>query len=231
MAAVIEAKAQRLTIREYYRLDELGLFRNRKVELLEGQVYDGIYPFEPQVHRWTVDEYRKMAESGFFAGKRVELIDGEIIEMAAMGNAHQTSVVLTGDTLREAFGKNHFISVQCPFEVNEISEPEPDVAVIKGKPRDFADLPLTQAALIVEVADTSLKYDRSVKASIYAAAAVKEFWIVNLNDRRLEVHRKPIEDASQYLGYCYSEIKILTEADAIKPLAARKEVAVADLLP
>jgi Uma2 family endonuclease len=231
MSATVTPQVHRFTVREYYRLDEFGLFDGKRVELIEGVVIDKIYPFEPQPHRWTVKEYRKMAEANLFEGRHVELIDGEVIEMAAMGNAHRTSVILAGDLLRATFGKGFFVSVQCPFEVNEVSEPEPDVAVIKGNPRQYKDTPLTTAVLIVEVADTSLKYDRTVKASIYAAAGMKDYWIINLNDRRLKVYRKPIKDASQPLGFGYSEIRILTEADSIKPLSAKSEIAIAELLP
>jgi Uma2 family endonuclease len=186
---------------------------------------------EPQVHRFTVKEYRKMAEADLFAGNYVELIDGKVIEIAAMGNAHRTAVILAGDLLRETFGKGFFVSVQCPFEINEVSEPEADLAVIKGTPRQYKDAPLTTAVLIVEVSDSSLKFDRTVNAGIYAVAGMKEYWIINLDDRRLEVYRKPIQDPSQPSGFGYSEIKILTEKDSIKPLVAKSEIAVADLLP
>jgi Uma2 family endonuclease len=186
---------------------------------------------EPRDFLLTVSQYYKMAEVGLFEGKRVELIEGRIIEMSPVGSKHATAVTLASDCLREAFNKNYFVRVQCPIDLGQQSAPEPDLAIIKGNIRDFSTAHPTTAALIVEVSDTTLHYDRKEKASLYARAGMKDYWIINLNDRRLEVYRKPIKDASQPLGFGYSEIRILTEADSIKSLSAKSEIAVAELLP
>jgi Uma2 family endonuclease len=173
-----------------------------------------------------------MAEIGLFDGRHVELIEGDIIEMSPMRPPHRTAVVLTGDRLREAFGQGYFINVQSPFDAGEPSEPEPDIAVIKGNVRDYKNAHPTTAALIVEVADTSLLYDRTVKASLYAKAGIGEYWIVNLVDNQLEVYRHPALMPEQIYGFGYTSITILTATETIAPHAApHATVAVAELLP
>ena len=122
--------------------------------------------------------------------------------------------------------------VQGPLDLGEISEPEPDVAVIAGNVRDYTDAHPTTAALIVEVADTSLAYDRTTKASLYAKAGIADYWIVNLIERQLEVHRYPTSDAARLYGFGYAEITVLTAAESVVPLAMpQASIAVADLLP
>jgi Uma2 family endonuclease len=187
---------------------------------------------EPHVYRWTRDEYYKMAEAGLFDGKHVELIEGLIIEMSPMRSRHRTSVVLTGDALRKVFSQGYFISTQCPLNLGEASEPEPDVAVIAGNVRDYVDAHPTTAALIVEIAETSLAYDRTYKMSLYAKAGILDYWIVNIMDRQLEVHRNPRVDTTQPYRFGYADITILTVTDSVTPLVMPQAViAVADLLP
>jgi Uma2 family endonuclease len=187
---------------------------------------------EPQVHQWTQDEYYRMAEAGLFDGKHVELIEGRIVEMSPMGSYHRTSVILTGDVLRQVFGQGYFVSTQCPLDLGEKSEPEPDVAVIAGDVRDYKDAHPTTAVLVVEVAEASLTYDRTEKASLYAKAGIQDYWILNLIDRQLETRRTPIVDPTQPFGFGYASATILKEADFAAPLAMpQAKIAVADLLP
>src|SRR5262245_20540047 len=121
--------------------------------------------FPPQVHRWTVEEYYKMGAAGLFDDRRVELIEGEIFDMATMLSPHATSVTLADDVTREVFGKGWVVRVQLPLTVSGVSELLLDVAVVAGKARDFKDAHPSSAALIIEVAESSLDYDRSIKAS------------------------------------------------------------------
>lgn len=189
-------------------------------------------PAEPQAHLWTRSEYYKMAEAGLFNAKRVELIEGWVIEMAPMGSPHITAVTLTGDTLRRAFGAGYFVRTQGPMDLGEVSEPEPDVAIIAGDVRDYKNVHPKTAILIIEVAETSLTYDRAEKASLYAKAGILDYWIVNLIDRRLEVRRRPATDATQPFGFGYRDITVLTAEDFVTPLGAEgTTIAVADLLP
>ncbi len=187
---------------------------------------------EPRIHQWTRDEYYKMAEAGLFDGKHVELIEGQVIEMSPMGSRHRTATTLTGDALRQVFRPGYFVSVQCPLDLGDISEPEPDVAVIAGNVRDYTDAHPTTAALVVEVADTSLAYDRTTKASLYAKAGLADYWIVNLIERQLEVYRHPTADAAQPYGFSYAEVTVCSAAESVAPLAMpQAHIAVAEVLP
>ena len=183
-----------------------------------------------RVHLWTRDEYYKMAEIGFFDGKRVELIEGEVFEMTPMKSPHATAVRLVIDVLKTVFTGDYVIDSQLPMSFSSINEPEPDVAVIVGKIRDFADVHPKTAALIVEVSDTTLRYDQTKKATLYAKNKIEEYWILNLKNRCLEVYRRPISDKT--LGFIYAEMQIITENEAIAPLAAPgNEIKIADMLP
>jgi Uma2 family endonuclease len=173
-----------------------------------------------------------MAEMGLFDGRHVELIEGDVIEMSPMKPPHRTAVVLTGDRLREAFGQGYFINVQSPFDAGDPSEPEPDIAVIPGNVRDYKDDHPTAAALIVEVADTSLQYDRTVKAGLYAKAGISDYLIVNLVDNQVEVYRHPAPRQDHIYGFGYTSITMLKPTDTISPLAASHvAIVVAGLLP
>jgi Uma2 family endonuclease len=186
----------------------------------------------PQVYLWTKDEYSKIAEMGVFDGKRVELIEGQVINMHPMGPLHITSVDLTALAFQQVFGANYFVRTQAPFDAGEISEPEPDLMVLQGHPRDYAGEHPTRAALIVEISDSSLAYDRLEKASLYAKAGVEDYWLVNITGRRLEVRRDPISDPMQPFGFGYRQTVIYTEADSVSPLAEPGvQIRVADLLP
>jgi Uma2 family endonuclease len=187
---------------------------------------------EAKHHLWTREEYYKLAEQGFFKNKRVELIEGEIIDIAGMGHPHRTATVVAGDTLRETFGEGYFITSQCPLDLSEISAPEPDIAVIEGNPRDYTNLPLTTAVLVVEISETTVSYDRTDKASLYAKYGVADYWLLNLKTKRLEVRRRPIEDENASFGFSYSETTILKENDFVSPIERPDiQIAVRDLLP
>jgi Uma2 family endonuclease len=176
-------------------------------------------------------EYHTLAEMGWFEGQRVELIEGEIIEMSPQKEPHFQSILLILDVLQLAFGPGHSVRPQGPLSLATASEPEPDVAVVRGTPRDYTAHPTT-ALLVVEVSESSLAYDRGDKASLYAKAGIADYWILNLIDRQLEVRRNPGPDASQTHGYGYADVTILGETESIAPLAAPQSiVAVRDLLP
>jgi Uma2 family endonuclease len=186
----------------------------------------------PRIHQLTRYEYEKMGEVGLFVGKHVELIEGRIIEMSPMGSSHATCVTLIGETLREGFGQDFVVRWQMPLDLGETSEPEPDVAVIPGRARDYALAHPKTAALIVEVAESSLDYDRVEKASLYAKAGIKDYWVVNLVDRWLEVSRDPVPDSSALYGFSYGSAAIHSESDSVSPLGAPQlSMVVRDLLP
>ncbi len=150
-----------------------------------------------------------------------------------MGDKHRTAIILADNVLRGAFSDEFFVSVQCPFDIGEATDPEPDIAIIRGNVRDFLGRGLTDAALIVEISDTTHRYDSREKASLYAKAGVSDYWIVNLDKKpaQLEIYRHPQPDESQRFGYSYGEIKTYQSGEVILPLNAPKPIAVSALLP
>jgi Uma2 family endonuclease len=116
--------------------------------------------------------------------------------------------------------------------LGQYSEPEPDAAVVRGTVRDFAAEHPTSAVLVVEVSDSTLAFDRDVKASLYAAAGIPEYWIVNLVERQLEIHREPTPMPAARLGYGYRTRVIALPRDKVSlPALVGAEAAVANLLP
>jgi Uma2 family endonuclease len=180
-----------------------------------------------ETHRWTREEYERIAEAGFFPpDQRVELIEGVVYDMTPQSSLHATGVRLIEEALRSAFGRGFDCRVQMPLVLDPDSEPEPDLAVVRGTPRDFRDAHPTTAVLVVEVADTSLGHDRRRKAPAYARHGIPELWIVDLRAGGVEVHREPSEGA-------YRSVARLGREGSIRPLAAPTGPAIplADLLP
>lgn len=187
----------------------------------------------PHTRLWTREEYYKMAETGVLRpGERVELIGGEVIAMVPQDSPHYTAIDLVEEELRRIFSAGYVVRVQGPLDVGLTSQPEPDLAVVRGAIRDYAKAHPSSALLVVEVAESSLAYDRSIKASLYASVGIPEYWVLNLIDRRLEVSRDPIAMPGQPHGYGYRTCTYYLAADAVTPLAAGQgSVTVADLLP
>lgn len=185
----------------------------------------------PETRKWSKAEYHQAAELGWFDGQGVELIDGEVLRMAPQRDEHALSLTLTIEAVRRAFGTGYTHRVQMPFNVSASSEPEPDLLVVRGLPRSVKKHPTT-AVLIVEISDTTLAYDRGRKASLYASRGVRDYWIVNLVHRILEVRRKPVVDPTADFGHSYSETVAYRPGQLVSPLGARKaKVRVNDLLP
>jgi Uma2 family endonuclease len=174
-----------------------------------------------------------MGEAGLFPpGERVELIDGEILEVAPQKRPHGAAVTLVGDALRIAFGNGFHVQIQLPLALDPYSEPEPDVAVIAGSPRDYPDSHPSSAVLVVEVADASLEHDRRRKGSLYARSQLIDYWVLNLLDRCLEVYRDPIQDLAAPHGWSYRTVRRFGAHDVVSPIAStHSRVRVEDLLP
>ncbi len=225
---------------QYYQMRERGWFANQKVELLGGQVL--VHPgpeAEPPgpdmfpSRRWTKDEYYQMLDFGWFQDRRVELIGGEVLEMPAQKNEHAIGIALSNQALIVAFGPTFWVRVQMSLDLRPLSVPDPDLAVVPGTPRSYVGTSNpTSALLIAEISDTSLNYDRNAKTSLYAAAGIDDYWIVNLVQNQLEVYRDPSADTSTLFGARYATRIILIPGDHISPLAAPSmKILVADLLP
>src|ERR1700681_4460018 len=111
----------------------------------------------PKTRRFTRQEFERLADLGFFKGRKVELIHGELFQMPAMKNLHAIGMGLGGDVLRLAFGPKFWVRPQLPLIIGEFGEPEPDLAIVPGQPRDYAQHPRS-ALLILEISDTTLKF-------------------------------------------------------------------------
>ncbi|QDT15325.1 Uma2 family endonuclease [Alienimonas californiensis] len=149
---------------------------------------------EPTTHRVTVAEYHAMRDANVFPpdGPKLELLDGEILEMPAPGPLHASTVDGIAGRLLRRLPDGWFVRVQNPVTFLT-SEPLPDLLVVAGEGFDWRDRHPgpEDAALLIEVSDSSLSFDRHRKARVYAAAGVTPYWIVNLVDRRVEVHDEP----------------------------------------
>ena len=200
--------------------------------VIQQTAYSGLQ-YTPQRRLITRFEYERMIAEGYFGPEeRLELIEGEILEKMSKNPPHSVASMLTSAVLTRLFHEGYCIRNQDPFVVSGISEPEPDFAVVQGTPRDYLAEHPTTAALIVEVSDSTLAYDRTTKASLYARAGIAEYWVLNLVDRVLEVHRLPAEMVGQPFGWHYRSITRHTETETVSPLAApQSTAAVADLLP
>jgi len=186
-----------------------------------------------QMKRWSREEYDRMIDAGIFApSERVELIAGEIIAMSPQKSGHATAVRLSEEALRADFGIGYYVRVQMPIALDPYSEPEPDVAVVPGSARDYRDAHPTTALLIVEVADSSLTFDREQKGSLYARAGIADYWIMNLPEGRLEVYRDPVPMPQTRYGWGYQTVRQYAIEDLVSPLAApQAHIAIVDLLP
>jgi Uma2 family endonuclease len=194
--------------------------RNRSIEVEK----DTMSPIE--VRRWTREEYEKMIDAGIFPPEtRAELVDGEILNMTPQKRAHGAAIRSAEEALRSAFKSGYDVQTQLPLALGPSSEPEPNLAVVSGSWRDYRDAHPSSAVLIVEIADTSLEYDRNRKGPLYAGSGIPEYWIVNLTDRCVEVYRDPSAGA-------YRFSKRFAPGETIVPLhAPEASVSVADLLP
>ncbi len=181
----------------------------------------------PRPFRWSHERYLQAFEAGVFGPEaRVELIDGEVVEMSPQYSPHATALFLVEDAIRDAFDARLFhVRTQVPLDLGNRSQPEPAVAVVRGKIRDYVKAHPTTAELVVEISDSTLKFDQTKKLALYAQAGIPEYWIVNLVESVVEVYRDP-------RGATYGSKSTYAAGDAMAPLVAPETtVAVSDLLP
>ena len=172
-------------------------------------------------HRITVDQYYRMAEVGVLApGERVELIDGVIIDMAPIGSRHAGTSSQLGELLLNAVGTRAILRSQSPIRFGSTSEPQPDLAVLRRR-HDYyktAHPSAEDALLLVEVSDTSARYDVKVKVPLYARHRIPEVWIIDLTQELLHIYRRPE-------GGVYADVSALAEPGVVT-LAALPDVEV-----
>lgn len=185
-------------------------------------------PATVTTRRFTVDEYHRMAEAGVFHPfERVELIEGEIVQMAAIRSRHAECVDRLNRLLVRGIGDDATVRVQNPIRLNDRSEPEPDIAVVRRRPEGYADRHprREEVRLVVEVSDATLALDREVKLPLYAAAGIPECWIVDLVADRIDVHRSPERGA-------YARTEARRRGEAIPfPSLADLRLRVVEVLP
>ena len=187
----------------------------------------------PALRRWTRREYERLIDHGFLdEDEPIELLDGLLLVKEPQSSPHRTAVLLVAKTLERAFGDGWFVQVQSPIGLDDLSEPEPDVCVVQGSPRDYVRAHPTRPALIVEVALSGLRMARGRKAAAYARAGIADYWIVNLVDRVLEAHREPARPGPARRRWGYAAVETLGTEATVAPIAAPSaRVYVADLLP
>jgi Uma2 family endonuclease len=180
---------------------------------------------------WTVEQFHYLGDLGVFEGRRAMLIDGEILEEGPMNPPHAIAATKTEDAVRDAFGKGWHVRASKPLVLGLDIDPEPDVAVVPGRPGDYTSHPTT-APLVIEVSDTSLSYDTTQKLGLYAAAGIRDYWVLDINGRQLLVFRDPVTDPAAARGHRYATVQTFGPADSVAPLAVpTATLRVADLLP
>jgi Uma2 family endonuclease len=184
-----------------------------------------------RIRRWTRQEYERLIKLRVLhEDEPVELLAGHLVVSEPQRTPHAVAIQLVEDALRPAFGAGWSIRVQLPLALGPDSEPEPDVAVVRGVPRDHLREHPSTPALVVEVAHDSLRTDRTLKRRLYARAGVQDYWIVNLIDRLVEIYREPVVDDRQ--RWTYRSQSLGRPGEHVVPLAApAAPIAVDELLP
>ena len=190
-------------------------------------------PPQPQLFRLSVDQYHEMVRHAILTeDHKVELLDGVLVAKMTKSTAHCVANRLAQNSLARVVPEGWCVDSQNAITL-AINEPKPDVAVVRGQPRDFLEHhPLAEdLALVVEVSDSSLRYDRGLKKAIYAAAAIPVYWIINLVDRRVEVYTDPSGPADQP---DYRQRQTCSGSEDVPVIISGREVAripARDLLP
>jgi Uma2 family endonuclease len=161
---------------------------------------------------FTVDEYDRMAAAGIFKpDERIELIDGEIVEMSPIGDRHAACVINLNRLLVLGVRGRAIVSPQNPVRISAHSKPQPDLALLRARSYISAGATVEDMLLVVEVADTTVRYDRTVKRSLYARAGIPEYWVVDANAESVDVYRTPIADS-------YRDVQIVPRDGVLTPL-------------
>jgi Uma2 family endonuclease len=164
---------------------------------------------------FTVDEYHRMAEAGILgSGERVELIEGDVVQMAPIGPRHAGCVINLTRLLLTRLGDRAVVSPQNPVVIQPRSEPQPDLVLLRPRAVSYSrELPASEDVLLaVEVADATVRFDRLVKARLYARAGIPEFWLCLATNGAVEVHRVPGADG-------YAAVTLHGPGRTVTPLA------------
>jgi Uma2 family endonuclease len=212
------AEVRLITVEEYHKMGEAGVIStDEKVELIEGKIIKK--PMKgtsyAEVRLITVEEYHKMGEAGVIStDEEVELIEGKIIEKPMKGTTHSAINKYLEKLLESCLGDAVLVRVQDPVKLDNYSEPEPDIAVVKPDDFYYATHHPTppEIYLIVEIADTTLKRDTEFKAKVYGKAGINDYWVLDITNRQLYAFREPTETG-------YQNQQILSNDATISPVA------------
>jgi Uma2 family endonuclease len=167
-----------------------------------------------------------------FRAERVELLRGQLVVSEPQTPYHASAVSSVDYALRDVLPPGWTVRLQAPVSLDAESELQPDLAVVPGRPADYRSAHPSHPTLVVEIAESSLVFDRERKGSLYARAGIERYWIVNLAERVLEAYGDPAPDGSAVYGWRYRSITMLRPPAVVVPLAcASRAIAVADLLP
>lgn len=168
-----------------------------------------------KVRLWTVEEYHRMIEAGILTpSDRVELLQGQIVRMSPQLPPHASTTQRTVRYLDRLLAERAYIRMQLPVMLQPNSEPEPDIAIVRFDAKEYSDRHPTPNDIfwLIEVADTSLKDDRTIKATLYANAGILDYWVLNVNTRQVHVFREPGEDG-------YAQEAVWDEANLLSAIA------------
>jgi Uma2 family endonuclease len=180
-----------------------------------------------EVRRLSVQDYHRMAEAGIFdPGERVELLAGQVMQRVAKGVAHEAAITRIEKALRNQLGDRVLLRLQSPVQLDDYSEPEPDISVVFADPADYETHHPQPPEIfwLIEVADSSFRYDCEVKAPAYAKSGIAEYWVLDVNQRQLHVYRSPTTEG-------YQSKFVLAAGDQVASVAfPHCSIAVAQLL-
>jgi Uma2 family endonuclease len=213
---------------EFQRMRDLGVFNGHAVELVAGTA---VFLDDGRPFHFTRKEYYALSDAGFFQYQRVQLIRGVILLESPMNPLHALCIRLATKALERIFGDGFDVRVQIPLDLGLDTEPHPDLAVVTGSPRDYHTDHPKSALVVVEVSDSTFESDTHEKMSLYAAAGIREYWVIDTTGRLL-VFRDPRPEKDQPFGHAYGRVTAHGRDDVISPLARPDaRINVADLLP
>ena len=181
---------------------------------------------------WTVSVFHRACSLGLFDGRRAILLRGVILEQEKMNPPHAATILIVNEVLRVVFGTGWTIRVQLPLILSQETDPVPDLAVVPGGVRDFAVVHPTTATLVVEVSDTTLDPDLTIKAELYATAGIPDYWVIDVENRQLHVFRDPVPLPEGLGATAYRSHVTLAATDSVSPLAmSNQSIHVTEMLP
>jgi Uma2 family endonuclease len=186
----------------------------------------------PQPFRWTIAEYRRLRDTGLFFDMKTMLIQGEILTMIMPSPQHDTSLTLAFQILLAICPTGYYVRNQQGLDVGTRNDPGPDLAIVRGSARDYNNHTPNTAAMVVEVADSSLFLDTTTKAELYATVGIPDYWVIDIYGKQLLVFRDPVPLPTGLGATAYRSHPKLGPSESIAPLIApNANVLVSDLLP